>query len=62
MIFLDMTDFHQLEQSNKKYSPESEETESQDWCCIYCDQTFETTDILKWHLYTIHNVEGMCSL
>ena len=57
MIFLDMTDFHQLEQSNKKSSPESE-----DWFCSYCDQTFESTDILKWHLYTIHNVEGMCSL
>ena len=57
MIFLDMTDFHQSEQSNKKSSPESE-----DWFCNYCDQTFESTDILKWHLYTTHNVEGMCSL
>ena len=62
MIFLDMTDFHRLEQSNKKSSPESEETESQDWICRYCDQTFESTDILKWHLYTSHNIEGMCSL
>ena len=62
MIFLDMIDFHRLEKSNNKSSPESEETESQDWFCNYCDQSFQSTDILKWHLYTMHNVEGMCSL
>ena len=62
MIFLDMINFHRLEKSNNKSSPESEETESQDWFCNYCDQSFQSTDILKWHLYTMHNVEGMCSL
>ena len=59
---LDTTDFHQLGQSNNKFPPEAEKTESKDWLCNVCDQQFENVDILKWHLYTIHNFQGKCSL
>ena len=53
-----MTNFHRLEQTKDKSTPEPAKTESKDWLCRVCDQQFENIDILKWHQYSVHNVEG----